>query len=139
MRKRWDTETMDVWVLRYYHGDGATCWSKIQTIFNPKNLTEPGLVFFSNAVALLTWDCFTTDRPTFYSFKHRNASRFINDSSEIVDYRSVYFIQADYEPIPDNKSRTNLTALSRWYLPPNQGHDLGMRNDLFSVFLKPIF
>ncbi|KAK8597746.1 hypothetical protein V6N13_095144 [Hibiscus sabdariffa] len=95
MGKRRDTETVEVWVL----GEGATCWSKMQTIFNLENLKKPGLVFFSNADSLLTWDCFTIDRPTFYSFKHRNASGFINDSSEIVDYRSVYFIQADYEPI----------------------------------------
>ncbi|GMI97795.1 hypothetical protein like AT1G64295 [Hibiscus trionum] len=84
--KRRDSETVEVWVLRYNHGEAW--WSKMQSIFNLENLKRTGLVFLPNADAILTWDCFTIAR---------NASGSTILSTE---NRSVYFLQADYEPIP---------------------------------------
>ncbi|GMI97794.1 hypothetical protein like AT1G64295 [Hibiscus trionum] len=91
--KRRDTETVEVWVLR------AKCWNKLQTILNLENLKHPGLVFLSNADAVLTWDCFPADRPTFCNSQYRDDSGFIKDSSEVINDRSVYFLHTDNEPI----------------------------------------
>ncbi|GMJ11772.1 hypothetical protein like AT1G64290 [Hibiscus trionum] len=95
MGKRRDSETVEVWVLRYNHGEAW--WSKMQSIFNLENLKRTDLVFLPNADTILTWDCFTIARPTSRNFQYRDASGSTILSTE---NRSVYFLQAGHEPIP---------------------------------------
>ncbi|KAK8597749.1 hypothetical protein V6N13_095147 [Hibiscus sabdariffa] len=89
--ERRDTETVEVWLMRYNHG--VKCWNKLQTISNLKNLMQ---LDFSNAAdTFLTWECCLCLRTIFCKYRDASGSKFL------YNCRSVYFLQTDYEPIPD--------------------------------------